>query len=219
MVSISTTRGGLKPALIRNTKTKTEVKFMFNPSEFEFKKSNNFKEEKTLKDAKPASSFKHGDGQKLSLKLHFDTLETGVDVRRYTVDLWKMLEVDDSTDPKQPPPVEFEWGKIYFKAVVTSIGEKFTAFDKEGTPLRCEVSLELSEWVEKTPKEIQYGGVNPAMVVKIEGMSLELLAAGVASAITAQTAASVLAATTRAIAAKNGIDNPLSIPNGTTITS
>jgi hypothetical protein len=42
-----------------------------------------------------------------------------------------------------------------------------------------------------------------------------VLAAGLAGAVTAQT----IAEATRAVAAANGIDNPLSVQNGTTINS
>jgi hypothetical protein len=218
MVNIQSTRGGLKPGTITNLKkTSQVVKFMFNPSEFTLDKTNDWKHENQIGKDYPKLTFKYGKAQTLGLKLYFDTLETGVDVRRYTENLWEMMKVHPGSNPPSPPAVAFEWGVVYFKAIIQNISQKFSAFDAEGTPVRCEITVKLEQYVEddETPKAIEYGGTNPASVVKIEGMPLEVLAAGLAGAVTAQT----IAEATRAVAAANGIDNPLSVQNGTTINS
>lgn len=211
------TRGGLKPAKLKNLKnTSKVVNFMFNPAEVEFIKENNWTAQDSAGQDVPRYAFQHGNAQTLKLVLHFDTLDTGVDVRRTTVDLWDMMKVDSTLH--NPPPVAFEWGKIYFKAIIKSLREKFTLFDAEGTPLRCECTVDLIQYVEEsdTPRTIEYGGVNPASVIAIEGSRLDLIAAGMVGTIMA---AQTVAQAVRTVAEVNGIDNPLAIPNGLEISS
>ncbi|MEL7235475.1 MAG: hypothetical protein AAGK74_13325, partial [Chloroflexota bacterium] len=153
------TRGGLSPAKITNLiKTSDVVYFMFNPYEFEISRSVTWDGSSSGGDGdsggekkKPAGvdtpplTFVTGNQATISLTLHFDTQESGSPVTSLTSKLWKMTKIDTSTVNAQsekgnPPPVAFQWGNLYFAAVITKISEKFTLFDESGIPLRCEVS-------------------------------------------------------------------------------
>jgi len=115
------TRGGLKPATITNTINNDVVKFMFNPYEFTLTKANKWTEDPKVGRNVPKVEFDSGGAVTLKLTLHFDTQDTGADVRAFTDPLWKMMMVadetmNDTTNKSQPPPVEFKYNAIYFKS-------------------------------------------------------------------------------------------------------
>lgn len=205
------TRSGLVPATIKNLSTGDEVPCMFNPQEYTLSKQNSFVDRPNIGRNTPESSFKQGSSQTLQLNLHFDTLEEQKDVRSITDTLWLMMMVDeDKKKPKtkmtEPPMVAFEWGRFYFKAVISSMTQKFTLFLQDGTPVRCEVQLSL----EQKDDELDYkkgDGPAPLMresageVVAKESDRIDNLAA---SAGVDQ----------RQLAEENNIDNPLNIASG-----
>jgi hypothetical protein len=100
-------------------------------------------------------TFSNGGPQSVTLKLYFDTTRNPSNVRAFTAPLWKMLMIDEDTRDTvtgkgQPPAVAFEWGGLYFKAVITSMTETFKLFDAEGIPLRCEVSVTLQQYIDES---------------------------------------------------------------------
>jgi nucleoid-associated protein YgaU len=76
--------------------------------------------------------------------------------------------------------VEFQWGKFQFKAVITSISQKFTLFDKEGLPLRAtvDVTFQQVEDPQDHSKQNPTSGGGPPMKVHIvqSGERLDLIA-------------------------------------------
>lgn len=210
------TRGGLVSAKIKNVTDGDEVECMFNPFEYTLSKQNQYEKKPSKGSNTPEVRFKQGGSQTLKLKVYFDTLQNGSDVRAYTDKLWKMMQVSDSTrhaqsDKSSPPEVAFEWGRLFFKAALTNMTQKFTLFDANGTPLRCEVDITLEQMVDID----DYGPQSPA-------------AAGASQATTTSTTSTsasrpdTLASspdTMRDTMAANNIDNPLRIPPGTPITT
>ena len=81
--------------------------------------------------------------------LTFDTTDTGEAVTKHTGKVLKLMDVDPSlpgTDPQtnnaRPPYVIFHWGNLHsFKAVVSSLNLQFTYFSSTGVPLRAKVDL------------------------------------------------------------------------------
>src|SRR5690606_15780061 len=51
-----------------------------------------------------------------------------------------------------PPVVEFNWGKLSFRGVVSSYQERFQLFDESGQALRARVTLTLKKY---KPPELQ----------------------------------------------------------------
>ena len=143
----------LSKAKIRNTDSNETVEFQFNPTEYQFAKQVGWKEADTGGKNVPKSTFTGGKPITLTLKLFFDTRDTGEDVRKkYTDKLWKLsLVTPGKTDPKtkkgRPPVVEFQWGEVWTFKAVTSITSNFTLFDVSGTPVRatCDVQLKQVE--------------------------------------------------------------------------
>ncbi len=211
------TRGGLSPARLVNLLDDSQsVDFMFNPQEFSISKTVNWEKDAQGKVDEPSSQFQGGQARELSLKLHFDTQESGSDVRYFTSRLWKMTQIDESTvDDTQkykgnPPPVAFEWGSFYLMAVVTRLSVKYTLFDGEGNPVHAEVDISLRQQNDvaqlgatgATPRKQSWSGQPPSTVVIVDGDRIDTVAA------------KIQGSDHRQLAEKNNVDNPLKLQNG-----
>ena len=173
--------GSLQKARIRNTDSGETVEFQFNPTEYTFAKAVGWKEADTGGANVPKSTFTGGKPIALTVKLFFDTRETGEDVRKkYTNKLWNLaLVTPGKQDPKtkkgRPPVVEFQWGEVWtFKAVVTNISSNFTLFDQEGTPVRATCEIQLKQVEDPSSYPFQ----NPTSCLAI-GSSIMQSAAGI----------------------------------------
>ncbi|MEO8609186.1 MAG: hypothetical protein ABI690_14950 [Chloroflexota bacterium] len=204
------TRGGLAPAKLTNTITNDVVNFMFNPYEYSIKKSNTWKSKEVTGLNLPLLTFGNGGAQTLSLTLHFDTQAKKADVRAYTQPLWKMMMIDENgksqrTGKGEPPPVKFEWGKLTFKAVITSMSEKFSVFTATGIPVRSTVDISLQQYLDEAdvpPQILAAAGEEAAKEQKMkQGDRID----------------NVAGTSYRKMAAANNINNPLNIPSGTSL--
>ncbi len=136
----------LVKASILNMDTQARVTCMFNPTDYTFAKSVDWAESTDRGANVPALEFTGGKPASLTLKLFFDTTDTGEDVRtKYTNALWDLAmvnpdSIDSATNKGRPPTCSFEWGTAWsFEAVVTSINTSFTMFKGDGTPVRATV--------------------------------------------------------------------------------
>jgi len=212
------TRGDLKPAKITNLlKPQEIVYFMFNPYEYTISKTNNWTDKKPSGRNVPLVSFGQGGAQSLSLTLYFDSQLKKTDVRAYTKPLWAMMMIDQTkknrrSNKGEPPTVAFEWGNLYFKAVITSMSEKFSLFTDDGIPLRCTVQVMLRQYEDAEVVKPQAGS-QPASAPAVnttqvkEGDRLDHIAAN----------SSGNPSDHRKIAENNNIDNPMRIPSGTSL--
>ncbi len=208
------TKGGLVPAALINLSTSERVHFMFNPSEYTLTKQNTWERKATKGKDVPSVTFKQGGAIKLKLQLFFDTYADSTDVRLYTDMLWKMMAVDQTkknaqSDKSDPPMVAFEWGKFYFKAIITNISQKFTLFLPDGTPVRTTVDVSLEQVVAEGDYEPQPVGNTTAAasqsVTTTSSDRMDTIAAD-------QTGDSN---NYREIAEANNIDDPRNVPPGT----
>lgn len=227
---MATTRSGLQAAQIINTNNQQAVSFMFNPSDYTIVKTNTYeKKNKTGQDS-PDIKFQQGAARSLnSLKLIFDTYQDGADaedVREYIKPLADMMKVVSGSNPPAPPIVQFVWGGLTFKAVIESLTQVFKLFKADGTPVRAEVTVNLTEVPDSTGSSESasafagadtvlaaiFKGLPPgtpipqisATVSMIAGTTLSLVAGGAGVSY-------------RAVAELNNIDNPLRVPNGTPV--
>ncbi len=150
-------------AIIKNMTTGDEVTCIYRPKEYAFAKTNAWTPGKAAGASMQPPRFNGGQPMTLELDLLFDTYELKQDVRNTTGTLWKMMKVteqhkDGHTNRSEPPIVEFRWGSFWsFKAVITSISEKFTLFLAQGTPVRSMLHLSLLQ----AQEEGRYPGQNP----------------------------------------------------------
>lgn len=212
-----TTRGSLNPAKITNLNTEEIVYFMFNPFEFTISKTNSWSNRPVTGINLPLVSFTNGGAQSLTLNLYFDTTRSPSDVRAFTAPLWNMMmidpdTIDTNTGKGQPPQVAFEWGGLYFKAIITTMSENYVLFNAEGIPLRSKVTVTLQQYIDESdlPPQIQEQLANEqaqSTQQMQEGERLDNVASQ-----NGQQPGSY-----RAIAEQNNIDNPQRVPNGTTL--
>lgn len=218
--SIKHTRGGLVPARITNLSNPQDVVHcMFNPYEYTLSKQNTWETQNVRGRNAPKGMFAQGGKVTLKLTLYFDGLLEGRDVRDHTDALWRMMLIDEkkvhsSSGKGTPPEVAFEWGRMYFKAVLTSMTQKFTLFKEDGTPVRCQVDVTLEQFSEVAAKEEEQRagrGANGSTseVTATAGDRMDHIAANNGAGDPSSY---------RRIAESNNIDNPQNIPAGQRLT-
>jgi len=179
------TRGGLAPAVLMNKNTGESVPCMFNPYEYTITKSNSYEQADTKGKNIPHIRFQQGGAQALSLRLLFDTLDTGADVRSLTARLWNMMMVDETridprTNKSEPPHCLFVWGAFTFEAVITRMSEQISLFMPTGTAVRSTVEISLQQVSDSLDilgqNPTSGGGVAPATRRIDAGDRLDLIA-------------------------------------------
>ncbi len=133
----------------------TAIKCLFNPKEYAFTKTNQWKAAANKSTNVPSMEFGGGEPATLTMQLFFDTYDSGhnaKDVRKeYTDAIWELMMVDKNLqDPKtkkgRPPKVHFQWGKAWsFDAVIKSIKQNFTLFLSNGTPVRATLDVTFQQ--------------------------------------------------------------------------
>jgi hypothetical protein len=142
------------------------IECLFNPNEYTFSKKNTWSKGEVKGKNVPQLEFGGGDSMSLKMQLFFDTYASGQDVRATTNRIWKLMNINDRltdmTSVKgRPPMVEFQWGTTWaFKAVITSISQKFTLFRYDGTPVRATLDVTFLQ----AKEEGKYPGQNPTTV-------------------------------------------------------
>jgi len=140
----------LAKATIKNLDTDEEVECIFRPKEYTLKKTNKWVTKEVTGQNVPAVEFSGGESQALTMELFFDTYEADKDVRDYTKKIWKMMEIDEKQagqgNKGRPPHVEFRWGKAWsFRAVITSLSQRFTLFHMDGRPARTTLNVSFKQ--------------------------------------------------------------------------
>jgi nucleoid-associated protein YgaU len=125
---------------------------LFNPKQYAFTKQNNWRQTHPHGSDVPIWDFNDGGSATTQLDLTFDTYDTGEDVREvYTEALWDLMLLDprlrDDLHPRgKPPRVRFQWGRSWsFDAFISNMTQTYTLFAPDGTPLRANVSLHLTQ--------------------------------------------------------------------------
>ncbi len=140
------------------------VNCYFNPHEYTITKTNTFGEDPENSSTVPKVYLKKMGPQNLKLKLIFDGYESGKDVGDEMHKMWELMnpkhspEYKEHKDKKVPPPyVAFEWGPFKFIAVIKTMSQKFLLFKPNGTPVRAEVTVTLTQYLDN----YKYGAQNP----------------------------------------------------------
>lgn len=138
-----------------------KVECQFNPETLTLQKMNQWSFRRDMGDDVPEVIFSGGLSGSLSVKMLFDSTDTGNDVRDKYLKLLAMALVkpSDEADKKgQPQQVMVQWGNFMsFVAVIQSISQNFQLFKEDGTPLRAELIVRFRQAWDETKK----GGQNP----------------------------------------------------------
>lgn len=134
-----------------STQPTEKFECQFNPETFSISKRVGWDSTKVTGRNMADPTFTGGRAQTMSLKLTFDSTDTGAAViDKYKV-LYKLAQVDaaaadTATQVAEPPWVMVQWGLfISFPAVITALDEEYTFFKEDGTPLRANVTLGLQQ--------------------------------------------------------------------------
>jgi hypothetical protein len=209
------TRSELEAAVISTLDGSVSIPCMFNPEKYSVTKSNRFNtptDDNVIRPPKPEFQG-YGRSQLQLGSLIFDSYETGEDLTRTTNKLWDLMGPQERGDPQSTPAeVKFEWSTFSFQAFIESMTIDFTLFDKDGKPVRAEVSItfvESDDPTRHTHSQNPTSGGGPALEVRqiVSGDRLDLIAAEVYDD----------SGKWRLIADYNGINDPLAIRPGQTI--
>ncbi len=129
-----------------------EIQALFNPTEFTITKGNNWTFDPIKGTSLPKGKFGGGKPREMQVSLLLDqTLPNGgKTVKQITDSLFKMMEVPSGSGAggagSCPPLVTFQWGEmIPFKAACTSLTVAFQLFKPNGSPIRADVKLALTQ--------------------------------------------------------------------------
>lgn len=136
------------------TEAGDQINFLFNPETLTVNRTVKWDPLKSPGENAPGLTFLQGESGTMSFKLILDTTATGEDVTAYTNQLLELTKVDTSI--KRPPWVRLGWGRLKsFKAVVNSVVLNFTYFAANGTPLRANAQLTLTQFANETNYPLQ----------------------------------------------------------------
>ena len=128
------------------------IQALFNPTEFTITKGNDWKFDPIKGTSLPTGKFGGGKPREMQVNLLLDQSlpNGGMSVKEITDKLFKMMEVKGGTGAggadAVPPLVTFQWGEmIPFKAACTSLTIAFQLFKPNGTPIRADVKLALTQ--------------------------------------------------------------------------
>lgn len=135
-----------------------EIICMFNPSEYKISESTGYSNKKKVKADDVDRQYTGGYQSSLSLTLYYDITEnmgnipdadkSKASVKDYTSRIAGLLLMEGSLH--KPPLVEFIWGDLAYKGMVTSLNQDFTYFSMDGKPLRAKLDLTIAGSVAET---------------------------------------------------------------------
>lgn len=129
----------------------TKVVCHFNPEDYSITRKIKWERPRKKGRNVTEAEFVGGEAQDMTVKLLFDTTDTGSSVASTYSTLLTMAEIDETkknakTGKGEPPLCKFQWGTyLSFTGVITQIVQRFTLFKADGTPLRAEVQVTFSE--------------------------------------------------------------------------
>ncbi len=188
--------------------SKGDLTFQFNPKEMSIAKAAKWERKPNPKAKTTAPpEFQGSEPCKLTLELFFDATDT---MDSSVVDKVETLfgcMVPGADKDAWPPLVVLEWGSVSsFLGFVTAVQAKYTLFAPGGTPLRATCSVTVEEMPHPSPKQNPTSGTLAvhSQHTLVEGDSLASVAYREYGDPTLW----------RALAAFNGIDDPLRLRPG-----
>ena len=153
------------------------IDVLFNPTDYGINRGANYTEMPVPGLRTPILQFIRGEAETVDLELFLD----GTNKRQPIEDDLKKLRRFVSIDSElhAPPVCRFEWGKVSFQGVVTSLKEKFQLFAEDGQVLRARVTLSIKSYesAEVQLRELRRSSPDRTRVrVFREGENLALIA-------------------------------------------
>jgi LysM repeat protein len=200
-----------------------EIQALFNPTEFTISKGNNWTFDPIKGTSLPKGKFGGGKPREMQVTLLLDRSlpdPKAKSVKDITDKLFKMMDVPAGGGgggaKSVPPLVTFQWGEmIPFKAACTSLQVTYQLFQPNGTPIRADVKLSLTQAETATSKSSNSPGKkgNPT-TRSAGGLGVHVVKDGDSLTSIAHDAYGD-PNHWRVIAEANGVDNPLHLRRGT----
>jgi nucleoid-associated protein YgaU len=181
------------------------IPVMFNPPEYQLQRTNQFAEIGIPGLGSSLLQFVRGSAQILTVELFFDTSDRQSDVRGYTDQVVGLASLNPKTHA--PPSLLFVWGSLVFPCVLESVNQRFDYFSPTGLPLRAHLSVTLKghDLLETLLASIPLESADKTKSRTFkQGDSLQRISAQEYDDPRKW----------RAIAERNGIDNPLTVQSG-----
>ncbi len=194
--------------------TDTEMHFKFNPTELRESQSMRVTTRPVSgSQTGPQSQSTGSEGRTLDFTVFLDEWEAlaGEDVSAMVAKLRKWTEPEraSGSGPNQPPVAMFVWGRFTFRGFVKSVNATYTLFRRDGTPARANVAVSMIE-LREAP-----AGTNPTSGGPPGRHSHRVVLGDSLHSIAYREYGDP--AYWRAIAAANGIDDPLDLRVGTSL--
>lgn len=202
------------------------IPVQFNPAEFTLNKGVQVSEIPIPGLDAPLLQFVRGQSETLTVDLFFDTTEDGMgtgatSVTTKTDQIYQLVKIEPGTHA--PPVCAFLWNQKFpggdtsaaignqrrsdFQCVIESIKQRFTLFSPEGVPLRAILTLTLREY-KTLDQQLQQLNLNSPDRTQSHVVQRGDTLSGIAGRHYA------LPSEWRAIAHKNGIDDPRRLAPG-----
>lgn len=155
----------------------------------------------------------------LAVELLFDTSANGTDVRKRTEALAYFIVGDAQRENEErmaPPKVSFRWGSFLFEGIIESMDETLEYFSERGVPLRASVSISLKRDALVLYNE-ERQGTRSEQPNQGLGDVTPLSPARAGDSVQRMAGRRGNSANWKAIAAANGIDDPLRLEAGAMI--
>ena len=188
--------------------------FQYNPSSLSISKSVEWKGLSVSGEDKQKKQFASGNAKTLTVSdILFDTTVMGEKsvYSNFIVHLEQMTLVQDfKEDGIRPPILTISWGdgNYFFESVLTKLDYDFSMFSKKGVPIRASVSLTFEEIETDSSSSTT---VTAQSVKTYTVKSNDTLQSIAKSQLNSESK-------WKLIATANGIDNPMDLTTGTTLT-
>lgn len=129
------------------------ISVLFNPTDYQVSKSNQFSEVAVPGLSAPLLQFGRGNAQTLTMQLFFDTYDPryadnryspGQDVTNFTEKVTDLMKLN--AELHAPPICQFSWGHFTFVGVVQQADVRFTLFMPSGVPVRATVQVTFKQF-------------------------------------------------------------------------
>ena len=200
----------------------------FNPKEYTIAKDNQWTTKPVVGAAFPQPQFGGGNPRKLSLNLLFDSTDTtNLSVTDATQALFKAMEIDSSLsggsgsgkNSGRPPMITFIWGQTQsFGAFAQSLSVQYTLFRADGFPIRAQAQLSLLQAEKAMDNSTPGGNAAPQNPTTRSNAGLGAHTVRDGDSLPSISYQHYGDPTRwRSIAQANGIDDPLHLKRGTTL--